>query len=75
MSTECIVDYANIIESLIWFRDALPHADPPDKGQGRGGLDSRTPALVARARMGDRPAVLGEDPELGLQMVGGKSPA
>ncbi len=26
---ECIVDYARIIRSLSWYRDALPHADPP----------------------------------------------
>jgi len=26
---ECLEDYTNIISGLPWFRDCLPHADPP----------------------------------------------
>jgi flagellar protein FlgJ len=26
---ECLVDYSNLIQTRWWFRDALPHADPP----------------------------------------------
>jgi flagellar protein FlgJ len=26
---ECLVDYAALIARLSWFRDAIPHADPP----------------------------------------------
>lgn len=27
---ECIVDYSKFISERQWFKDALPHADPPD---------------------------------------------
>lgn len=26
---ECLVDYSRLIQEAWWFRDALPHADPP----------------------------------------------
>lgn len=26
---ECLVDYSKLIQRLSWYRDALPHADPP----------------------------------------------
>ncbi len=42
---ECIVDYARIIASLSWFRDALPHADPPE---GDGDAEAWIHALLPR---------------------------
>ena len=42
---ECIVDYATIIASLSWFRDALPFADPPD---GDGDAEAWTRALLPK---------------------------
>lgn len=34
---DCVVDYAALIARLPWFKDALPHADPPaGDGNARG---------------------------------------
>lgn len=27
--SECLVDYSRLIQARPWFRDAMPHADPP----------------------------------------------
>lgn len=40
---ECILDYARLIASLPWFRDATPHADRP---QGDGNATAWVRALL-----------------------------
>lgn len=47
---ECLVDYARLIAKLPWFRDALPHADPPE---GDGDVEQWIAHLVDRDTPGE----------------------
>ena len=66
---ECIVDYAAIIASLSWFRDALPHADPPN---GDGDAEAWIRALLPRPGepgWATDPQYLAKVQGVGMQMV------
>lgn len=55
---ECLVDYSALIATRRWFRDALPHADPP---HGDGDANAWVAHLVDRDEPGELAWATGPD--------------